>query len=921
VDDTDSEPNNDFPEATNLTGNVSISGTISFTDPGDYYRIMLWNGTNPNLLNASIEFTTSGPSASAYMSILDPLEFRLDQVLSSGEPANVSTAAIYGDYYYLAIIWNSLNENSVTISYTMNVTLGNITFTPDGNNGPADAPALSDGLEVSDSLDEVTDASDLYKAHLNIENKSKDLLMLILQVPVTGDFDVDIYDGNLKYIRTEGEHGMGIDEIIYFPPPIGNPIIEDYYFRIWASDGFGSYSFSTTVWTAWKDNDNNYSTARVLQPGVEMAGNISDDYDDSDYYMVNLTKGAEITVDLYTQSYNTSLGMPDFNLYLLNTTYSERNSSLDGDPHESVWYEAKESGWHFVWVNVSSKSFGNYLVNTTVLFPPVIKSHNNTVTIPEDETGELNLTKVFEDPDGGTLAYAYSGNSTIAVSVSGDIASFSSLVKDWHGTEVVTFTATNDLDKSASTDITVKFVPVNDAPEVKIPELNFTTDEDVPYEFYTSFLNAIFVDVDGDDLEYNFTNMTYMNVTMGNESVVFTPEENWYGDETLILVASDPVGETAECQIYFEVDPVDDDPVALPMAPVEIAEDKDLVVDLSAYFSDPDGDELTYDGYSLGDHIGRIHIFVDTNGTNATVTLEPDWYGTEDVSFVAKDPTGLMATSTLTVTVIQVNDAPVVDNKQLTQFKDEFFVWEDDQDTFDLTILFRDPDGDPITFDFTGGDALQITLMDSNLTIKPPANWNGDVPMVISAKDPYGLSTSVNLTLRILSENDQPVLTGGQVSPESGDKDTEFVFTVIYSDIDGDEPTVYTVIDGKSYVMTFVDGDYTGGATYQYKTKLKPGKHKFSFLADDGARSSTSTAVLAGDNIEISEPFDSSLYLYIFLIIIFLVIVFGIAIKMAKERSERIREYEEEMSKDDEDFEEERMKTGKGDIDELGEEE
>ena len=83
--------------------------------------------------------------------------------------------------------------------------------------------------------------------------------------------------------------------------------------------------------------------------------------------------------------------------------------------------------------------------------------------------------------------------------------------------------------------------------------------------------------------------------------------------------------------------------------------------------------------------------------------------------------------------------------------------------------------------------------------------------------------------------NSPPTLTDGLVSPDSGYINTTFTYEVTYSDPEGDEPTVHNVyIDNVSHNMSFMEGNYTSGAVFEYETTLIVGQHNFYFLFNDG---------------------------------------------------------------------------------------
>jgi hypothetical protein len=78
--------------------------------------------------------------------------------------------------------------------------------------------------------------------------------------------------------------------------------------------------------------------------------------------------------------------------------------------------------------------------------------------------------------------------------------------------------------------------------------------------------------------------------------------------------------------------------------------------------------------------------------------------------------------------------------------------------------------------------------------------------------------------------NNPPSLASGSVSPSQGTTSTTFTYQVTYTDIDNDPPSLKRVyIDGTPYTMSYVSGNYTSGAIYQYNTKLSVGNHNYYF--------------------------------------------------------------------------------------------
>jgi PKD repeat protein len=83
--------------------------------------------------------------------------------------------------------------------------------------------------------------------------------------------------------------------------------------------------------------------------------------------------------------------------------------------------------------------------------------------------------------------------------------------------------------------------------------------------------------------------------------------------------------------------------------------------------------------------------------------------------------------------------------------------------------------------------------------------------------------------------NSPPILTLGQIDRGEGIRTTWFEYSITYTDVDNDEPTVKLVyIDGVPKEMSSPDQDFTDGAVFSYTTRLDLGEHDYYFEFSDG---------------------------------------------------------------------------------------
>jgi len=87
----------------------------------------------------------------------------------------------------------------------------------------------------------------------------------------------------------------------------------------------------------------------------------------------------------------------------------------------------------------------------------------------------------------------------------------------------------------------------------------------------------------------------------------------------------------------------------------------------------------------------------------------------------------------------------------------------------------------------------------------------------------------------VLPPNFAPTLTTELFSPGTGTRQTDFTFSVVYTDGENDRPVVSTiVIDGAAQLMMGSGTIFTSGVRYTYSTRLGMGPHSYYFVFNDG---------------------------------------------------------------------------------------
>jgi VCBS repeat-containing protein len=187
----------------------------------------------------------------------------------------------------------------------------------------------------------------------------------------------------------------------------------------------------------------------------------------------------------------------------------------------------------------------------------------------------------------------------------------------------------------------------------------------------------------------------------------------------------------------------DPDPNRAPVAvggipPLTLTEGESYEVDASQFFTDPDGDQLSYSATSSNTSV----LAVSVSGSNVTATAVAA--GTAEVTVTATDPDGLSASHTISVMVQAANQAPVVSDTIPPQT-----LTEGDTVTIDASGYFSDPDGDELSYEAVSSDPEIATAVAMDAMIEIVAQAVGTTAVTVSAMDPEGLTAAQQVMVTV----------------------------------------------------------------------------------------------------------------------------------------------------------------------------
>lgn len=342
-----------------------------------------------------------------------------------------------------------------------------------------------------------------------------------------------------------------------------------------------------------------------------------------------------------------------------------------------------------------------------------------------DEGQIVTFNPTANDPDGDTLTITYSGwmDSANYQTDYTDAGSYTVTVSVFDGTITV------------FQDVTVNVNGVNRAPVIA-PIAAITVDEG-----QTVSLSPVYNDPDGDSLAVVYSG--WMNTDS------YTTLSTDVGTHTVTITVSD--GQlSVSTNVDITVNDINQSPVISPAVPNPNAmvEDTAIVIDLTAYESDPDGESAadlkwTAAGFDNGTVSGE-------NSTDDLLVFTPnaDFFGTDTVTLTLTDKEGLADTQDITLTWESANDPLIV-----SDIEDQTFIEGSIDQSIDLDSYVSDiEDADAaITWTVSGNSNLDVSIdADTHLVrIVSNVGWRGTETLTFTATDTGGASTSDTCVITI----------------------------------------------------------------------------------------------------------------------------------------------------------------------------
>ncbi len=464
-------------------------------------------------------------------------------------------------------------------------------------------------------------------------------------------------------------------------------------------------------------------------------------------------------------------------------------------------------------ITVNDQSLGDGITDSASLaltiistnYAPVINIPIADHAINEDVPFVFSVTDAFVDEDvtnGDVLTYA----ATLAdgsvlpewlVFESGTGMFTGTPLNDDIGAFSVRVTVTDSMGESVSDEFGVTVNNVNDNPILAHALSDQATDEDAPFVF--ALPAGVFADDDiihGDTLILSAALVdgsilpTWLSFDAATGTFSGTPDNWQVGSYDIQVTATDIAGTSASDVFTLTVNNVNDNPI-LANALGDFTTDEDapfsFTVPSNTFFDDDfiHGDSLSLSAVLADGSV--LPTWLSFDATTGTFTGTPDnWeVGNYGIRITATDTAGTSVSDDFTLTVNNVNDAPILANALTDQLATEGTAFNyilpretfTDDDALHGDVLTYEAtltDGtelpswlsfDTVTQTFTGtasADSILVGTDGDDVLVDTDTGISGIWDITVTASDTSGISASDSFTLTLQGVAGNDILNGGK---------------------------------------------------------------------------------------------------------------------------------------------------------------
>ena len=491
-------------------------------------------------------------------------------------------------------------------------------------------------------------------------------------------------------------------------------------------------------------------------------------------------------------------------------------AELDEDTGEFTWTpDFTQAGVYTVILTVTDENDGTDSETITITIENVNRAPVFTVdTTQEAIEGEtVRFTVTAIDPDDGNAAVV--STEDFQDSTFNPITGEFSWTTDFNDAETYTirFTAIDNNDATVTPTVDVTII-VTDNPQSPVIE-DFTPESPVEMqETETETFTVIVSDADTLPANLIYT-WTLDGISQPDTGLSFTYASN-YDDErehTLVFQVSDEGMRTDSQEWEINVENTNRLPELDAIGNKPVAENDLLSFTLIA--TDADNDDLTFSATGLP-------TGAELNEDTGVFAWTPDFTQAETYSviFTVTDENGGTDSETITITVTDVNRAPVLDLIGPQSVNENVLL--------QFTVSATDADEDALTYSATGlptGATFDASTRTFSWT--PSYDQEGDYTVTFHVEDTLNDFDEEEVIITVGNNNRAPIFE--DIEDKNVDENTLLQFTVSATDSDGDD-------------LTYSTSDLPTGAAFDVTTKTftwtptydQSGSYEVTFQVSDG---------------------------------------------------------------------------------------
>jgi Ca2+-binding RTX toxin-like protein len=438
----------------------------------------------------------------------------------------------------------------------------------------------------------------------------------------------------------------------------------------------------------------------------------------------------------------------------------------------------------------------------------------------EDDQGDVDRVVFGPDISPEDLAVSLDSYGGLVVAINGSPASLT--VQGWFSTETSSRIERFEFRDGTVLSDAVLEAMLNDAPVVANPLADLSTAEDAVFSFTVPADS--FADSDPyDSLSYvaslgNGSALpAWLAFDAGTRTFTGTPANGQVGTITLRVTVTDERGLSASDVFDLTVTNTNDAPVAVNDS---FSVDEDWALRLGRFSLvpndfdiDPTGDVLTIVSVQNAQH-GSVSL---DEFQNTLFIPDANYNGPASFEYIISDGNGGLATATVSINMLAVNDTPTVANPIADQA-----ATEDAPFSFAVPAgTFSDVESSSFTYSASLADDTELPAWlnfdaESGAFSGTPANEDvGVLSLKVTATDTGALSVSDVFDVAIANTNDAPVLANF-IPQQEALEDAPFSFTLpqdTFLDVDAGDTLTYSATLDDMFFSPLPDWLTLDGAT------------------------------------------------------------------------------------------------------------